>query len=64
MGTEGKYQYGNVEIDLSVDAALSGDRKKVMQAVMAHPLVRSLDDAEKTVEGLFEVYKDWLPQFN
>ncbi len=68
VGSLPKQVYGVVRSvmdheELSVDAALSGDRKKVIQAVMAHPVVRSLDEAEKAVEELFAVHKEWLPQF-
>jgi len=50
--------------ELAVDAALSGDKRKVIQAVMAHPTVRSLPDAEKTMADLFRAHAEWLPQFN
>lgn len=48
---------------LAVDAALSGDKRDVMQAVMAHPAHRDLDIAEKMVNELFEAHEQWLPQF-
>lgn len=68
MGPLPKQVYGIVRSvldhqELAVDAALSGDKKKVMQAAMVHPVVRSLPDAEKTVEELFRVHAKWLPQF-
>ena len=69
MGPLPKQVYGVVRSvldheELSVDAALSGDKRKVMQAVMAHPVVRSLPDAEKTMAELFRAHAEWLPQFN
>ena len=48
---------------LSVDAALSGDRKLVMQAVMAHPTHRDAGLAEKIIDELFEAHKGLLPNF-
>ena len=68
MGPLPKPVYGVVRSvldhqELSVDAALSGNRKKVMQAVMAHPVICSLPDAEKTVDELLRVHAKWLPQF-
>ena len=54
------YEFGK----LAVDAALSGDRKLVLQAAMAHPLHRDLDVIEKVIDELFEAHRQWLPQFN
>lgn len=48
---------------LSVDAAMAGDRKLVLQAAMAHPAHRDLNVIEKVIDELFEAQKDWLPQF-
>ena len=38
---------------LSVDAALSGDRRMVLQAAMAHPAHRDLDAIEAVIEEMF-----------
>jgi 6-phospho-beta-glucosidase len=48
---------------LTVDAAIEGDRNLVLQAAMAHPAHRDLDSIEKVIDELFEVHKDFLPQF-
>jgi alpha-galactosidase/6-phospho-beta-glucosidase family protein len=48
---------------LTVDAAISGDRKLVLQAAMAHPAHRDLDVTEKMIAELFEAHKQWLPRF-
>ncbi|MGQ9660941.1 MAG: family 4 glycosyl hydrolase [Kiritimatiellia bacterium] len=48
---------------LTVDAALSGDRRLVLQAAMAHPAHRDLDIIEKVIEELSKVHRKWLPHF-
>ncbi len=48
---------------LTVDAAMSGDRKLVMQAAMAHPCHRDFHVMEEVIEEMFRVHKEWLPQF-
>jgi len=48
---------------LTVDAAISGDRKLVLQAAMAHPAHRDLDVIEKVIDELFEAHRAHLPQF-
>jgi 6-phospho-beta-glucosidase len=48
---------------LAVEAALTGNKKLVLQAAMAHPAHRDLDTIEKVISELFEVHKDYLPQF-
>ncbi len=48
---------------LAVEAGLTGDRKLVLQAAMAHPAHRDLDTIEKIIAELFEAHKQWLPQF-
>ncbi len=48
---------------LTVDAAVSGDRRLVLQAAMAHPAHRDLDIIEKVIDELFEAHRAWLPQF-
>lgn len=48
---------------LAVDAALSGNRNDLLKAIMAHPLIHSLDSAEKCMDELLSLQKQWLPQF-
>ncbi len=49
--------------ELAVEAALEGDRSKVMQAAMAHPCHRDWETMEKIIAEMFEAHKQWLPQF-
>jgi len=53
------YEFGK----LTVDAALTGDRRLVLQAAMAHPAHRDLDIIEKVIDELFEAHREYLPQF-
>ena len=48
---------------LTVQAAMTGDRKLVLQAAMAHPAHRDLDAIEKVIEEMFEAHMGHLPQF-
>jgi alpha-galactosidase/6-phospho-beta-glucosidase family protein len=49
--------------ELSVDAALSGDRNLVVQALLAHPWVRDAAQAERMCDELLAAHADCLPQF-
>ena len=48
---------------LTVDAALSGDREELLRAIVAHPLVNSLDAAERCMDEMLRLEAEWLPQF-
>ncbi len=48
---------------LSVDAALSGDRDLVVQALLAHPWVNSTATAERLTDDLLAAHAAFLPQF-
>jgi alpha-galactosidase len=48
---------------LSVDAAVFGDRKKALQALLIDPVVDSLEGAEKTLDELLTVHRKYLPRF-
>jgi 6-phospho-beta-glucosidase len=48
---------------LAVDAALSGSRNDLLKAILAHPLVHSVNAAEKAMDELLTLQADWLPQF-
>jgi 6-phospho-beta-glucosidase len=48
---------------LSVDAALSGSRTDLLKAIVAHPLITSLDAAERCMDELLVKQAAWLPQF-
>jgi 6-phospho-beta-glucosidase len=47
----------------SVDAALSGDRNLVVQAIMTHPFVRSTSVADHLADDLLAAHASFLPQF-
>ncbi len=49
--------------ELTVEAALTGDRNLVLQAMLNDPLVRNLEDAKKITDELLEANKRYLPQF-
>ena len=49
--------------ELTVDAALSGDRSLVIQALMSHPWVRSVQAVEEMCEELMAAHAAFLPQF-
>ena len=49
--------------ELTVDAALSGSRDLVLQALLAHPWVRSIGQAEKMCDELLAAHTAHLPQF-
>lgn len=53
--------------ELAVEAALTGDKRKVFHAICMDPLtsaVLSLAEIKDMVDEMFEANKDWLPQFN
>jgi len=49
---------------LTVDAALTGDRMKLFQAIMANPLVDSIQRAEPMMDEMLAAQARWLPQFS
>jgi len=52
--------------ELAVEGALTGDPTKIYQAIYFDPLtsaVLSLAEIKQMVREMFEVNKDWLPQF-
>ena len=53
--------------ELAVEAAITGDRRKVFHAICMDPLtsaVLSLAEIQSMVDEMFEANKDWLPNFN
>ncbi len=53
--------------ELAVEAALTGDKRKVFHAIAMDPLtsaVLSLAEIQEMVDEMFEKNKDWLPHFN
>jgi 6-phospho-beta-glucosidase len=58
------YQYALIlSQELAIDAALSGSRNDLLKAILAHPLVNSVDAAEQAMDELLALQADWLPQF-
>ncbi len=57
----------NVNVqELATQAAITGDREAVYQAIQLDPLTASLvdlPDIRKMADELFAIEKDWLPQF-
>lgn len=49
--------------ELTVQAAVTGDRQRALQALMSHPLVPSFDVARSLLDAILEANRDYLPQF-
>jgi alpha-galactosidase len=49
---------------LVVEAAVKGDRQAALQALLIDPVVDSMEAAEKTLDELLSVHKDYLPRFS
>ncbi len=52
--------------EMAIHAALTGDRRLVMQAILHDPLtaaVLSMAEIEQMVAEMFEQNREWLPQF-
>lgn len=49
--------------ELTVDAAISGDRHTALQALAAHPLVPSVAIAENILNDYLAANRDFLPQY-
>ncbi len=63
---EGLAALCNIQIliqNLAVEAAVKGDSKKALQAVLADPVVQDSVAAEKAFNELFEAHSDLLSQF-
>lgn len=48
---------------LTVEAAVHGDRRAAYQALLAHPLGPSADQARAVLDDLLETHREYLPQF-
>ena len=48
---------------LTVEAAVTGDRKALYEALLAHPLGPAADQAQAVMENLLKTNKAYLPQF-
>ena len=51
------------EEELAVEAALTGDRDKVVQAMYVSPMVQDKDRAAELADALLDATRQWLPQF-
>jgi len=51
------------QMELTVEAAVTGDRNLVLQAMLLDPVVDSVSAAEKALDELLEVHAKELPQF-
>jgi alpha-galactosidase len=49
--------------ELMVDAAIEGERKMVVQALVAAGHVHTLEEASALADALLNVQKEWLPRF-
>ncbi|MFA5865057.1 MAG: hypothetical protein WC975_10280 [Phycisphaerae bacterium] len=59
----GVVQAVDLHCRLAVTAALTGDKKLLMQSAMAHPSNIDFDQMELCLEEMFHANRDWLPQF-
>lgn len=50
-------------VRLSVDAAVNGDRKAALQALLLDPVVTDMDVAQKILDDYLTTYREYLPQF-
>lgn len=50
--------------ELTVDAALTGDKKLALQALLADSMTHSVEDARKLIDELIEAHAEHLPQFS
>lgn len=58
------YQRHVANQEMTVEAALSGDRAAAMQALLNDPLVADHDDAEKIFTEMLRAEADYLPTFH
>ena len=49
--------------ELAVEAAMSGDRRTAMRALIANPLVGGGEVAEPLLDALIEANRAYLPRF-
>lgn len=49
--------------ELTVEAALTGDRRVALAALMANPLVGSYDKAKGYLERVLKADREYLPRF-
>ncbi len=49
--------------ELTVEAAVSGERRAALQALMSHPLVPSFEIAKRLLDALLDAHRKYLPRF-
>jgi 6-phospho-beta-glucosidase len=49
--------------ELTIEAAVTGDRRTALQALVAHPLVPSFGVAKALLKSIMEANREYLPQF-
>ena len=49
--------------EMIVEAALTGNKKLALQALVNDPLVRNWEDAPKILDEILQANADYLPQF-
>jgi 6-phospho-beta-glucosidase len=59
----GLLQVVNAYEELTVEAAVHGDKGKAIQALTIHPLVGSFEMADRLIHDLFEVNRPYLRRF-
>ncbi|RLI24901.1 hypothetical protein DRO57_05460 [Candidatus Bathyarchaeota archaeon] len=62
-GVEAILQQRIAQQELTVEAALTGDKQLAVQALALDPMVPTLEVAKKLVEDYLEIHKQYLPQF-
>ena len=50
--------------ELTVDAALTGDKNLALQALLADPMTQSVEDSKQLIDELLEAHAENLPQFS
>lgn len=54
----------NIEVgELTVEAAVKGDRNLVLQAMLLDPVVDSIKVAERVLDKMLKIQAQYLPQF-
>ena len=51
-------------MDLTVEAAVTGDRNRALQAMLPDPVVDSVAAGEKVIDEMLRVQAEYLPQFH
>lgn len=62
-GVAATLQHRLMQQELTVDAALTGDRNTALQALMADPMIPSLEVADSLLDDLLKAHRDYLPKF-